>query len=59
MEERPVMDQHDVHFVYDGFEEAGGDAGAVELESSDVLQISNGIESDEWSDIRVLDPGKV
>jgi hypothetical protein len=33
--ERTVIHQHDVHF--DGFEEAGGDAGTVELKSSNVF----------------------
>jgi len=52
------MHQHDIHFVYDSFEEVSGDTGAVELKGSNVFQISNGIESNERRDIHVLDGRK-
>lgn len=58
MEKGPMVHQHDIHFVYDGFEKVRRDAGAVELKGSNVFQISKGVESNKGSDIHILDARK-
>jgi hypothetical protein len=55
---RPIVHQHNVDILYNGFEKCCGNARTMELECIDIRHLETGFKSDEWRDGLVLDVRK-
>jgi hypothetical protein len=54
LNDRPILREENVHIIHDRLEKRRGNAGAIEVESGDIMHVSIGVESHEWSHIHVF-----